>query len=252
MKRILIMIALLLAVPSAGSAQSDSTAYLVFTSPIHASFIVDNSRTDARPGDTVAVRPGRVVVEKIYGSRLTWTAHRFVDTLDVQAGEVLTVKFSAPMEHVIHTRPSGAAVVREGTAIGMTPYRFAHADMLEPELELLKEGFEPVRLRPRRPLETIDLVPIPNRTGAPEGPVTPLTPSLNNETLTIASGILMIASSVAAAHLKEKANRSLDEYERTRNPGALENVRRYDRLSGYASISMQVSFAGFAILLTTR
>jgi hypothetical protein len=248
MKRILGCFLLVLV--SRGIAQEVPSAYLVLPDTDGMRYIVNDSLVAVRPGDTVAVPAGTVVIERIVGSLAQWTAHRFVDTLMLLPGETRNAPGSLIMEHVITTRPAGATVVLDGIAIGMTPYRYAHDVMQEPLLRIEKGGFESVSLRPVREQETIDLIPVSEGARGTEGPVTPPSPSLNNESLVIGAAMLMIASSTGAAFLKEKANASLREFERTRDPAALDRVRRYDRYAGYASVTMQVSFAGFAILLT--
>ncbi len=232
------------------SAQDSSSAFLILPDTEGMRYIVNDSLIVSKPGDTLEVLPGMVVVERIAGAPDQWTPHRFVDTLFLAKGETRSAPGSLIMEHVIATRPSGATVLLDGIAIGMTPYRYAHDVTLEPLLRIEKEGFETVSIRPTRAQETIDLIPLTDRVRGTEGPVAPPSPSLNNESLVITSAVLMIASSYGAAFLKEKANASLREFERTRDPAALDRVRTYDRYAGYASITMQISFAGFALLLT--
>ncbi len=212
--------------------------------------LLDGEAVRPAQGDTVFVPVGRHVLESIDGDRYTWSECRISDTLEVLPGAFLHVRIPWGRSHVIRSQPERAEVYDGGLRLGVTPFLFRQRDARPTTLTVRSEGFLPRDIQPMRSVEYVFLLP---ETGhRPEAPqvLEEIEPVINNRTLTFVSAVVMVGSSVAAAYLKEKANRSLDEYQRTGSAAALQRVRRYDNYSAVAAATMVVSFTGFALFLT--
>lgn len=253
MRSVPIILFLLMVTVVVSPAQDDLMSGIAFPAiPPDIVILLDGEIINPHAGDTVMVRPGRHLVEEVVGDRLRWTIHRVVDTLDLLPGQVVTARSGAGAEHLITSNPEGASVYRNGTLLGTTPFRYRHDDPTEGTVSLRKEGFEPKVIAPALSHEHVFLIPeSPQVTPGPEAMRT-IKPAINNQAWTISSAVVMVGSSIAAAYLKEKANRALDEYRRTGSTTALDRVRRYDNYSAVAAATMVVSFSGFAFFLTTE
>jgi len=231
--------------------QESSPGGIIFsTTHTHVVFLVDGKRFVPSTGDTLVLPPGEHTVERIAGSEFRWSVHRSVDSVLIQPGTFTVVEPTTDSEHLITSEPDGAHVYRDGAKIGSTPLRFRHEGPSEGWVSVAMDGYEDKVITLSRAHEHIILIPESGTRLRPMDAARSIQPVVNNKTWTITSAVAMVASSVAAAYLKEKANRSLEEYQRTGSQAALDDVRRFDLYSGIASTTMQVSFVGFALFLT--
>jgi hypothetical protein len=245
-----ILLAIWCASISVSVAQEEARSGIIFGEvPSHAAILLNDSLINPAAGDTVFLTPGTHLIDRVVGNRHRWTIHRFVDTVVIRSGEFMRARTTTASEHLITSRPTGSDVFRNGTILGRTPFRFVHDEPSEGILSVRKEGYEARVFTLAGHHEHILLSPSSGVEPVPLPAVQGLQPTMKNRTLTIVSAVAMIGSSVAAAYLKERANIALDEYERTKDPGALDKVRRYDKYSGIAAATMVVSFSGFAAFL---
>ena len=234
-------------------SQDDRPTGLVFpTVGENMVILLDGSQIRPSAGDTIILPAGRHYVEQVVGNRFRWTIHRNIDTIEIAPGEVAEVASSFGAEHLIVSHPPGAEVFRNGSLLGMTPFLYGHTDRLEGTISLRMEGFETKVIAPSRSREDVFLIRESEERAVTGVSLQPIRPSINNRTWTIASAVVMVGSSVAAAYLKEKANVALDEYQRTGSQSALDDVRRYDTYSAVAAATLVVSFSGFALFLTVE
>jgi hypothetical protein len=77
----------------------------------------------------------------------------------------------------------------------------------------------------------------------------PGTLGVRSETWTFVSGAAMVASGVLAAVFRDKANQAASRYLDSRDPAALQDVRRYDRYAGAAMVGVQISLGAFVLFL---
>jgi len=246
------LIVCLLSVGILEAQEADRSRIVLGHVPQGVMVLLDGRDLGASFGDTIEVDPGMHVLERVVGNRFRWTIHRIVDTLEVGPGEIVVDRSTAEAAHVITSRPEGASVMREGEVLGRTPYLYRDENSSEGTVTLTLEGYEPKVLIPSRAEEHVFLIEAADAGEQPPSVLRDIRPPINNKPWTITSAVVMIGSSVAAAYLKEKANRALEEYQRTGSPAALDDVRAYDNYSAIAAATLVVSFSGFALFLTTE
>jgi hypothetical protein len=161
--------------------------------------------------------------------------------------------------------PDGSPVYIGGRYVGTSPVdsvrwvagqAVVHAQMGPRSRWSVHAAVETVDVPPARLVEVRLTVPPPLRViGQPEPVESPTvmhgpgTLGVRSETWTVASGAAMVASGVLAAVFRDKANRAASRYLDTRDPVALQDVRRYDRYAGAAMVGVQLSLGAFVLFL---
>lgn len=240
------LLALLLVSPTL-RASSDSGLVRIVTQPEGLPVFIDGRPVGTTPCAPVRWKTGPAVVQAVRGTAFQWSAVWTAETVLVRPNEVTDVrlKVSGP---VLLTSDDPSVQVRDRAGYLYDLPMWWTTDRLE-ELSMLLH----------------DSVAVPLRSTAGPGPwlmlssiVQPSVPTVmkgpgalgvRSETWTIASGAAMIASGVLAVVFRDKANDAAARYLDTRDPEALADVRRFDRLAGASMVAVQVSLGAFVLFL---
>ncbi|MBI3005214.1 MAG: PEGA domain-containing protein [Ignavibacteriales bacterium] len=232
-----------------------STGWLsISTVPTEAELFVDGQYLGKSPLSRVEVDTGKHTLRAFYPALTAWNGSSKVEEVVVGDGHETTMKLELENTVSLTSIPSGVEVHYEGQTLGLTPILFKTTRALSGSIALHQDGYEtayvPVsgsgyvgmtvrlnRLNSREAWSFSDVLSSDSN-GEPVG-----------QWVNYVAGTAMIFSGFLAAYYKDHANREFENYERTKDPGSLSSVRRFDKLSGVSFTITQLSFAVLAYKL---
>ncbi|MCU0453243.1 MAG: hypothetical protein MUE68_06260 [Bacteroidetes bacterium] len=237
---------LLLLMVSAITLRASSDSGLVrIVSPSDGLLIyIDGRAVGTTPCDPVRWKAGRSVVQARRGAPYRWNAPSAAETVIVVANEVTEVRLNVP-EPILLTSEGAQVEVRDRSGRMHSLPLWWPRDRLA-ELSIVTP--DSVAIPPPGPGPVLTLNPQVG-SSTPMVMKGPGTLGIRSETWTFASGAAMVISGVLAAVYRDKANDAAARYLQTRDPNALAEVRRYDRLAGASMVAVQVSLGAFVLFL---
>ncbi len=221
-------------------ADSIRTATLTVTGDT-VSVVLDTLLLGQSPLHELPIDIGHHTLKFLPVSAKLWFTPIFAETLLVHPHDRIVRRAGAKLIHVT-SDPFGAQIYWQDSLLGTTPYIGSLPDA-GTGLTLRKGGYRDavVFLSPRGEEYHARLEPL-----VPGQEQAYLTDGQANHTLPlyVATGVTVL-SGAAAAYFKIKADGFYDDYRQTGSTGPLDQVHRYDLLSG---VSLAVSEAGFLAL----
>lgn len=239
-----ILCVLTVAVPLYAQDVSKQGSLTIRTDPSGVEVYLDSTRIGMTPLSKVSVPPGDHRLSLFYPSASAWNSLVRRETLTVHEGEELEKSFEFGSHISLSSIPSGSKVLLQGKELGMTPLFFRSASRLNGDLILEKVGYERAVV-PLSGGSTSTIVSLRRSQIQEAGQdVVFDVPSSNDSKrwATYLSAGGMVASGIAAAYFKERANKRFDLYLQTRNPSYLASTQRNDRRSAVAFFLTQVGF----------
>ena len=188
-----------------------------------------------------------------------WNRLSVSDSVQVQAGDTLTVALRVPYRLRVESMPFGAEVVVEGEPVGTTPYVYT-SDTLPGEVLIRKAGYGESRFTPTAEAvqqHTALLRPIADARGREVAQVSYANAPRHNYWVDYAIGGLALAAGVTAAYLKTEADR-LDDRRRDvespdfNSPQLASDIRTLDTYSTVALGAMQVGVVTLGVRFVLR
>lgn len=227
----------------------DSVGVLsIATTPPGADIYLDSTYLGRSPLMSPPLRPGGYHLRLFYPSVFAWNPLQMHDSVDVVGGSRVEKQLDLGTYLRVHSIPSGGTLTVGRFPIGRTPF-FLNSPATGPgELGMFKEGYDSVTISPHEISDgfvRIRLRPIPGILALPAaGDLVVRSPGADNWS-TYASAATMVASGIASALLKDRANKEFDRYLLTKDPGSLSRTRGLDK---GAAITLAVSQLSFVIL----
>jgi hypothetical protein len=179
-----------------------------------------------------------------------WLAPVVVDSIRLPAdSDTIARRYDLPRAVRISSGPPGAGVFLADSLLGTTPL-FALLPRAVALLTLRMAGYAPQTLPVDSGMPGLHAELVPTGPGAAM-PALSAEPAKYTAPLFIATGTAVIAGA-AAAWLKSRADGAYAEYAGTGDRGALDRVRRYDRISGIALAAAEISLGYLVIQLLSR
>lgn len=221
----------------------DSHLFTVDSDPRGAEIFLRDSLIGATPVQLPIAISDTLLL--FYPSRDTWNNQKQVLTPPFISAEqgLAFVRFDRVC--MLTSDPVGAAVFRQDSLLGHTPLQVRFHD-LPWEIRIARPGFESrsILLTVESP-DTMSVLLDPVL-GARS--VDRLSPPGTTLPIVIPAGGGLLAGTLAMV-LKQKADKTYDEYLARGNTAALSDARRYDIYAGIALAVLELSFAYFAYLL---
>ncbi len=237
----------------APSLSPDSAALVEIRSPVPGiEVFADGEYVGTAPFTAFSRDGGEHVLMYVPPDSDRWPSSAVVETLTFRRGERLVRTLEFPSTLHLTSEPYGATVRRDGIELGMTPLdiRFTSTRNM---ITLEKPGFETQAVPLSGGEHWVHLLLHP-REGVPADPQTLYLAgeqSKNSFPIIITTGATVITGA-AAAILKIKADNRYDDYRRTGDSGALNDVRRLDVASGISLAASELCLAGLAYFLLSR
>lgn len=236
---------LMVALPLMAQDSSGRGGFLTIrTDPPAAEVHVDSVRLGVSPLIRVRVSPGPHQLSLFYPSSPQWNSLVRRETLMVHEGEEIEKVYEFGSIVSLSSIPSGSRVLSMGKELGTTPIFLRSASRLKGDVILEKDGFEQivVPLAGGAASSFVRLRRSQNEEAA--GDVVFDLPASNGSRRWAAYGSAagMVASGIAAAYFKERANKRFDLYLESQNPTYLASTRRNDRRSAVAFLLTQIGF----------
>jgi hypothetical protein len=236
-------------------SSADSTGLATITTePAGADVYVDSILVGKSPLKGLVVSRGAHLVKAYYPSVFAWNAVMKQDSLTVSGSDEQKMNLVLGTAVRILSDPPGGIVQYEGTDLGTTPLFVRLTSQITGDLVVQKEGYDSLLLSPselQQSLLRVRLTP-KHESGLQERPsdVVGVNGRIPKDyVMAYASGATMIASGVASAYIKDRANKHFDLYLQTNNPADLTSARRLDRGAAATLILSQISFAVLAYFL---
>lgn len=199
-------------------------------------------------GDT-SLPAGTHILRFVHPDMNNWLLPAIVETLSVNASDLIVRTANFPFVYHITSNPYGASVHFNDSIVGQTPLMFS-TPSTSGVVTLTHDGCEDVLLPLPGQGGMLHAV-MPSRTGE--------TPSVlvNGEQLKSLTPIYMtsgaaVITGALAAYFKIKADGYYNEYRNTGDRAALDRVRRLDTLSGIALVTSEASLLMLSYLLFSR
>ncbi len=243
---------------TADSAAGSGHAHIVLATDIDSAHVyLDTVFAGLTPLVVDSVSPGEHRLRILPPHAESWLVHAVDDTLTLEAGQTLTLRYALREYLAVQTRPSGARVYLGDSLMGETP-GLLPAELLLPErrLSVKKDGFEPFSVNAAdlkgstiQPLlklgwQTPPLEESPYVTGLPGW-------SARRVGLYVSGGASVLAG-IVAAYCKIAADDRQASYLESGDPAILDERRRLDTWAGISFALTQVGFAVFSYLLISE
>ena len=197
----------------------------------------------------VSVEAGMHIIRFVHPDMKSWLVPAIVETISLAPSGHIDRTVNFPFVYYITSDPYSAEVHHSDSVIGRTPFLFTTFSSRE-VITLTKEGYEDVAL------------PLPPDGGAVHaamqsrlaGRISAVFNGEQPKSLTpiyFTSGAA-IAGGVVAAYFKIKADGHYNDYRISGDQGTLEQVRRFDTISGVALVTSEVSLLLLSYFLLSR
>ena len=243
---------------SAQTAQTDSMSVVsIRTSPSGADVYIDSLFAGKSPIQNFSVARGQHSIKVYYPSVFAWNAVVTRDSLDTSGGGPVEKRITVGDIVRVESDPPGGSVLRGTSMLGSTPLYLRSDESMGGDLLIRKEGYDSLQVPLSERNNGLIYVKLKPKSafGSPDRSGDVLTEQGHLATdhwLTYASGATMIASGVASAWLKDRANRDFDMYIQTNNAANLTSTRTYDRAAAATLLISSISFGILAYLLLSE
>lgn len=204
------------------------------------------------PIDSQLIAEGRHVLRFIHPDSTNWLYPAITETVVIHSSEHLERTVEFPHLYYITSNPYGATVRYHNTIVGTTPLILS--TILDKNLiTMLKDGFEEVITVLPADGNELDVALKPSK-NFPENrsSIFLRNGQENNSTPIYLSTGTAIASGVAAAYLKIRADKYYQDYRQTGNNGTLKRVRKLDIASGISLAVSEISIFTLCYLFLSR
>ena len=230
-------------------------ANLVVSSNVNgASVYLDSLFLGVTPIEARGVLAGVYQLRVIHPYRRSWYRDSIQETIELKPDE--RFEYDANFEYLypVHSIPYGASILYDNTFKGETPAVLRTPERLIGSLLLKKDGYEDATFDlDRWEGGVIELLLRPSRgIGYSRTFLNVDSPRIRHKTPILISGIVGIASGVAAVYFKHEADESFTEYQRTRDPKLLSRTDQYDTISGLSLVAFELSLASLTYLLLSQ
>ncbi len=221
------------------------------SNPQGAQVYIDSLLIGRTPLDSQRIPPGTHVLRFVHANYRSWLAPMVTETLTVPPGAHLTRTWTFPTIYVVKSEPYGATVRYRDSSVGTTPYILCASQ--KEVIALSKDGYED---------EIIVLTPEGGelfarmrslvRTPAGESPLVASGEKSKNLFPVFLTSGTTILTGVASAYFKMKADGRYNDYRLSGDAGTLDEVHRFDRLSGIALVTSELSLIALSYFLLSR
>ncbi len=210
---------------------------------------LDDSLLGLTPLDSVPVAAGSHLLRCAPPDSFNWISQPVSDSIDCLPGELLVKSIQLPRFAYVSSQPDGATASDEDTSeLGKTPLWIPLSDVPRP-VHLLKDGYRPAVLEVVGDTIVV-LEPDGSLSGIGGGALsTAGTKSSLPVYLTAGAAVL---TGAVAAYFKIRADHLYGDYRSSGDPGTLDSIHRYDRISGIALATCEINLAALAVLLFRR
>ncbi len=231
---------------NASAQEQDSTQegrISIRSLPPGAGVFLDSVYAGRTPLDRLTLRSGDHNLLVFFPTPYDWNAFVQSKSFHLEPGGEWESTFEFGTVLSLHTVPSGASVFFQGSEIGRTPLFYRSNSALHGTFTVSHEGFTTETIAMQNLPRVIRLIPEEGRPLSSELFVEYPSDQTPRRWTSIGSAVGMVASGVAAAYFKDKANREFDRYSSTGNSAHLSATQRYDRFSLISLIVTQITFA---------
>ncbi len=228
-------------------ALADSGSVRVATRPPGLMVFINGRAAGLSPLEFVKLPAAPAIIQVQRSSTLEWNPVVAVETVLVQADQVVEVSLEVPEPVLVRSEGSPIRLRDRAGDVRSTPVWWPRDQLADLSIESADSTFVP--LPGSSVLGSVLVLRSPISDERPMVMKGPGALGVRSETWALASGTAMVVSGVLAAVFRDRANVAAARYMDTRDPGALEDVRKYDRLAGASMVGVQVSFAAFVIFL---
>ena len=213
---------------------------------------VDTIFFGVTPIESQPIAEGRHVLRFIHPDSTNWLYPAITETVVVHSSEHLERTVEFPRLYYITSNPYNATVQYHNTMVGTTPLILS-AIPDKNLITILKDGFDEVItiLPTDGNVLNVALKPLKN---FPEyrSSIFLRNDQENNSTPIYLSSGTAIASGVAAAYLKIRADKYYQDYRQTGDNGTLKRVRKLDIASGISLAISEISIFTLCYLFLSR
>ncbi len=187
-----------------------------------------------------------------------WDIHPIQASIDLTAGDSVSIDLDFPHYYKFESAPYGASVVINGasgaTVLGTTPFLYESRRPLSEPVEFRLAGFFPEAIAPGDAIWNRYVVEMkPENLDDIADHVYYGQNSRSRRWWIDAAAVATAATAgVLAIHYKFKADSRFDEYERTGNPALRPEIDRLDNYSAVSLVMMEAGIGLFAIRLVLR
>ncbi|MBI1805967.1 MAG: PEGA domain-containing protein [Ignavibacteria bacterium] len=237
---------------SRDSLQEDNGSLTVHCDLAGVQVVLDTILLGVAPLNGTAISEGVHVLRFIHPESKQWQYSALIETVTVHPTEHFERTVHFPYFYHITSEPYGATVRFHDSIIGVTPLYFT-GYVQQNFVSLSKDGFEettiPLSGDPRE--VHVILKPLRGFSRDKSSDYLSFDQSKNPVPIYITTGATVL-SGVAAAYFKIKADGYYDEYRRTYDPGTLDQVHRYDVVSGISLAASEISLLVLTYLLLSH
>jgi len=238
---------------SATQDSSDAVASVTVQSNVSGALVyVDSMFLGTTPLDTIYLDPGRHVFTLLQPDHQSWLHSAIVETLTLLSTQHLYYRVTFPQFYHITSEPYGATVYLSDSAIGQTPVRLQLPSSTV-ILRVAKDGYREELLPTTPDAKHIHVVLSSLDANSPLviSPYLSAKTSTSTLPLFVTTGTTVLAGATAA-YFKIQADKHYNEYRLLGSQGSLQKVREYDRISGIALATSELSFLLLTYLLLSR
>ncbi len=199
----------------------------------------DTTVLGTAPLARIPLEPGTRVLRFTRSDGKQWYSSAITETVIVHEGEEIMRQITFPVVRHVTSVPDGALVTIGDSVVGATPL-FLESSSPGEMITLSREGYESI-LVPMN--DNVHVVLTRNESGSALN-VSPYLVSdegKNHSSLYITAGATVLTGA-AAAYFKIKADSYYNDYRRSGSSSDLDNVRRFDLLSGISLAASEISF----------
>ncbi len=236
MKKMIII--LFLCIAGLLKAQQEKTTLIIKAEPAGSAIIV-NGKLEGRGKVEIGLIPGIYTIF-IKESLFKWTGGEVSDTIVISGNEKKIEKYyRINPSNYITSIPADAKVTLNDSFLGYTPL---FVESAQGRYSLIKDNYLPKEIILNSGVNEVSL-------GEPvNGKQSSFTKSPWFKVLLGTAAVL----GAAAAYYKIKADKSYDTYLNNMSPSTLDEVNRYDTVSGIALGALQINFGLLLYLLLTE
>jgi hypothetical protein len=211
----------------------------VHSERVHVFVYSDTAFIGSAPLLRIPMEPGIRVLRFTRSDGKQWYSSAITETVIVREGEEIMRHITFPVVRHVTSVPDGALVTVGDSVVGSTPL-FLESSSPGEMITLSREGYESILLPMN---DNVHVVLIRNESGSSltVSPYLVSEEGKNQTSLYITAGTTVLTGA-AAAYFKIKADSYYNDYRRSGSSSDLDNVRRFDLLSGISLAASEISF----------
>ena len=212
-------------------AQDTTLILTIQTNAENAALFFDDKFIGVGSEIQVETKPGIHLIQVVSNLK-EWNAEIITDTINTEDSESLFLNYDFNAQLILNTIPQDVSVFERDSLVGFTPILLEESYN---EIKLEKSYYQSIKVTQ----EEISKGKIPELlyTGHP-----PEQHFYGSTLFNILLGTA-IALGATTAYYKLEADNKFDEYKITGNPELIDDVDKYDLLSGATLIALEVNFA---------